>query len=415
MHTLITNIKSLVQVREQSVKKVAGADMAQLPTIDDAYLLIEDDKIKAYGSMREMPGIEAENVIDGSGKLVLPAFVDSHTHIIFPAYREDEFVDKIRGVSYAEIAAKGGGILNSAQKTALASEDELFESAMVRIREVISQGTAALEIKSGYGLSVEGELKMLRVARRIKEHIPIPVKTTFLGAHAIPKKYEHRADYIDLVIHEMLPRVAAEGLADYCDVFCETGFFTRKETEKILNRAISLGMKAKVHANQLNRSGGVQAGVNVGAISVDHLETMGHEEIEVLKNSNTMPTLLPGAAFFLRMSMPPARELIGAGLPVSLATDYNPGSAPCGRMSTMLSLACIQMKMSPEEAINAATINAAYAMDVNDVMGSITAGKKANLIITKKIPSLAYIPYAFGTDSIEEVLINGKTFKPEDI
>ncbi|MCB0506449.1 MAG: imidazolonepropionase [Cyclobacteriaceae bacterium] len=390
---------------------VAGNDMASLPSLTNAYLLIEEGRITDFGPMTEVPDVSFKT-IDATGKYVLPAFVDSHTHLVFAASREEEFVDKIKGLSYAEIAKKGGGILNSAKKLQNTTEEELFQSTLKRAYELIGFGTACVEIKSGYGLTVEDELKMLRVAKRIGRETPLTVKTTFLGAHAIPKEYTDRNEYIDLVINQMLPRVAEEKLADYIDVFCEEGFFTPVETERIVKAGQSFGLKGKIHANQLKISGGVQVGVKTNALSVDHLESMGQEEIDVLTGSTTMPTALPGAAFFLRSAYPPARQMIEAGLPLALATDYNPGSAPCGKMPLMLSLACVQMKMTPQEAINAATMNSAYAMDLLETHGSITRGKAGSVIITKAIPSIDYIPYAFGSDSIETVVIDGVEMNP---
>ena len=404
---LIKNIKGLVQVRESCNNWIAGLDMAELPILGNAYLIIENGLIKDYGPMNECPEY-ADQVIDASNRFVLPTFVDSHTHLVFAASREEEFVDKIKGASYAEIANKGGGILNSAKRLQQTSEEQLIDFAMTRAEEIMNFGTACVEIKSGYGLTLKDEIKMLRVARRIGSSTPLTVKTTFLGAHAIPAKYDHREDYINLVINEMIPQVTEEGLADYIDVFCEKGFFSPDETEKIVEAGKAHGLTPKIHANQLNISGGVQVGVKTKALSVDHLESMGQEEIESLAGSATMPTLLPGAAFFLGTSFPPARDMINAGLPVSLATDYNPGSAPCGKMVFMLSLACIKMKMTPEEAINAATINSAYAMNLLHSHGSITKGKAGSVIVTKEIPSLAYIPYAFGSDIIDKVIIDGQ-------
>ncbi|MCB0495347.1 MAG: imidazolonepropionase [Cyclobacteriaceae bacterium] len=408
MNLLITNIKELAQVRrgEDAFHWVTGNDMALLPSLSNAYLLIEKGVIRDFGPMTQVPEVRFET-LDANGKYVLPTFVDSHTHLVFAASREEEFVDKIKGLSYAEIAAKGGGILNSAKKLQKATEEELYQFALKRVHEIIGFGTACVEIKSGYGLTVEDELKMLRVAKRIGKETPLTVKTTFLGAHAIPKEYSDRNEYIDLVMNQMLPRVAEEGLADYVDVFCEKGFFTPEETERIIREGQKYGLKGKIHANQLNISGGVQIGVKTDSLSVDHLESMGREEIDALIGSQTMPTLLPGAAFFLQSAYPPARDMIEAGLPVALATDYNPGSAPCGKMPLMLSLACIQMKMTPQEAINAATMNSAYAMEVLQTHGSITKGKAGSVIITKEIPSLDYLPYAFGSDSIETVVIDG--------
>lgn len=407
MSILIKNIKGLVQVREKSPKWVAGDAMGELPVIENAYLLTDGDLIKDFGSMEDCPNVSDAEVIDASGRFVFPGFVDSHTHLVFAASREEEFVYKIKGMSYAEIAAKGGGILNSAKKLQRTSEDELYERAMVRAHEIMGFGTVAVEIKSGYGLTTEDELKMLRVAKRIGDSTPLEVKTTFLGAHAVPKETTKEA-YLDKVINEMIPAVAEENLADYIDAFCEEGFFTPDETQRVMEAGKQLGMKAKIHANQLNISGGVQIGVKVGALSVDHLESMGQAEIEALQGTEVMPTLLPGAAFFLGTTYPPAREMLHAGLPLALATDYNPGSAPCGKMPFMLSLACIKMKMTPEEAINAATLNTAYAMDLGTQFGSITKGKVASIFITKPMSSYAFMPYAFGSDVIDTVILRGK-------
>ncbi|MBL7802805.1 MAG: imidazolonepropionase [Saprospiraceae bacterium] len=407
---LIRNIKTLYQAETTRRKVVKGADMADLPGIDDAFLLLENDRIAAFGPMDKCPS-RADQVIDASGRLALPSWCDSHTHIVFAASREEEFVDRIRGLSYEEIARRGGGILNSARKLQQASEDELFEGAFKRLLEVIGFGTGAIEIKSGYGLSVESEIKMLRVIRRLKSVSPIPIKATFLGAHAIPVEYaQRREEYISLVIHKMLPQVAEENLAEYCDVFCDRGFYTVQETERILNAAWTYGLKPKIHANELDYSGGVQVGVACHAISVDHLEYTGDAEIEALKSSQTLPTLLPSCAFFLGIPYAPARKMIDAGLPVVLASDYNPGSTPSGKMPFVVSLACIKMKMLPEEAISAATLNGARAMELEDDYGSIAVGKKANLFLTRPVPSLGYLPYAFGSDWIETVILNGKTW-----
>lgn len=350
-----------------------------------------------------------QNTLDAKGATIMPCWCDSHTHLVFAATREDEFIDKIKGKTYAEIAAKGGGILNSARKLALASEEELYNSAWQRLQEVMKLGTGAIEIKSGYGLNMENELKMLRVIRQIKKNSPIPVKATFLGAHALPEPFKNNKEgHIKLLIEEMLPMIAEDKLADYIDVFCEQGFFTQQDTERICNAGISYGLQPKIHANQLSLSGGVQAGINVKAVSVDHLEIMDQETTQLLASSNTIGTLLPTAAFFLRMPLQPARTLIDAGCAIALASDYNPGSSPSGNMNFVVSLSCIGMKMLPEEAINAATINGAYAMNVQDDCGSITIDKKANLIFMKDIPSLSYLPYSFGSNLIDKVMINGK-------
>lgn len=409
---LIKNIAALVQARHEAPETVAGKAMAELPVIENAWLAIEDGKIADFGDMDSWPGISdwsGLEVIDANEGFVFPAWCDSHTHLVFAASREAEFVDRIRGLSYEEIALRGGGILNSAQKLRAASEDELFESAAQRMDEVIRLGTGAIEIKSGYGLDLESELKMLRVIRRLKARGPIPVKATFLGAHAVPSEFKNNKDgYIQLLIDEMLPAIAAEKLADYCDIFCERNYFTEADSIRILEAGKKHGLIPKVHANQLSISGGVQAGVKTGAISVDHLEYVGEAEIELLKNSKTMPTLLPGAAFFLGLPWPPARQMIDAGLPVSVATDYNPGSCPSGNMPQMMSLLCIAHKMTPEEVVNAATINAAYAMGLSQTHGSITPGKAANLVITKRMPSLGYLMYKFGENLVEKVMVNGK-------
>ncbi len=407
MKLLIKNIKSLVQVEETPKKWVKGADMKHLPTLDNAYLLIDGERIADFGSMENCPS-DADKTIDATGKYVCPTWCDSHTHLVYQGSREGEFVDRINGLSYEEITERGGGIHNSAKNLQNATEDELYEQAMARLEEIKGYGTGAVEIKSGYGLTVASELKSLRVIRRIQENTNLTIKSTFLGAHAVPQAYkDNRAGYIDLIINEMMPRIAEEGLADYCDVFCEKGFFTPEETDKILKAGWKYNMQPKVHANELYFSGGVQVGVANNARSVDHLECTSLSEIEALQNSETMPTILPSTAFFLGLEYAPARQMIDAGLPIALATDYNPGSTPSGRMSFVLSLACLKMKMSPEEAINAATINGAYAMGVEGELGSIAKGKLANVFITKKIPSLAFLPYAFGSDLIEQVIIKG--------
>lgn len=410
--TIITNIKLLVNTREEN-KLLRGKELSFLPCVENAYLIIENGIITEYGAMDNLPWTDeaTDTIIDVTGQMILPTWCDSHTHLVFAASREEEFIDKVKGVSYAEIAAKGGGILNSAKKIAEASELDLIRLAWGRLQEIISLGTGAVEIKSGYGLTVESELKMLRVIKRLKETSPIPIKATFLGAHTYPLEFkENHQGYIDLIINEMLPVIAEEGLADYIDVFCETGFFSAEETALICNAGMKYGLKPKIHANQLNLSGGTQIGVKLGAISVDHLETMDEEAINILAASNTIGTLLPTAAFFLRMPFQPARSLIDAGCAIALATDFNPGSSPSGNVNLVVAMSCIQMKMLPEEAINAATINGAYAMELQDEVGSITIGKKANLIFTKPISSLAYLPYAFGSNLIDKVMINGEFF-----
>jgi len=412
---LIQNIGLLVQAEKRPRQVVKGAEMRQLPTIPNAFLLVENDRIAAFGPMERRPE-RADTVIDASGRLVLPSWCDAHTHLVFPAPRDEEFVDRIRGLSYEEIARRGGGILHSAHQMRQMTEETLLESTWQRLCEVMSQGTGAIEIKSGYGLTLEGELKMLRVIRRLKALSPIPIKATFLGAHALPEEYRtRRGDYVDLVIHQMLPRIAEEGLADYCDVFCDRGFFTPQETERILKAAWRYGLKPKIHANELANSGGVQVGVAQGAVSVDHLECIGAEEIALLRASLTIPTLLPACAFFLGIPYAPARQLIDAGLPVALASDYNPGSAPSGRMAFVVSLACIQMKMLPEEAINAATLNGARAMELEAEYGSIAVGKKANLFITRPMTTPAQLPYFFGTDPVETVILNGQIWRQSPV
>ena len=386
--------------------------MDQLPVLENSYLAIEDGLIVDFGLMSDWEGISDWRdleVIDCDGKFVFPSWVDSHTHVVFAGSREQEFTDRIKGLTYEEIAARGGGILNSADKLRQASEEELFEAAKVRIEEMIRQGTGAIEIKSGYGLDTQSELKMLRVIKRLKEEMPVAIKATFLGAHAVPREFAGaKNDYLKLIKTEMLPAIAAEKLADYCDVFCERNYFTAEETIDLMQEAAKYGLTAKVHANQLSNSGGVQAGVAVNAISVDHLEYVGEDEINSLLNSSTMPTLLPGAQFFLNLPKPPARQMIDAGLPVAVASDFNPGSSPSGNMNLMVALACILYNMTPNEAINAATINTAYAMGLSSELGSITVGKKANLFITKAIPSLAFIPYSFGSNLVETTILNGK-------
>ncbi len=405
---LIRNIKGLVQVRENFNGPVCGRAMAVLPVLADAYLIVSNGVISGYGSMKDLPSsIRSAATIDVAGRFVFPSFVDSHTHLVYAASREEEFVMKIKGATYEEIAAKGGGILNSAKKLRQLSEDELFECTVGRAWDIIRTGTGAVEIKSGYGLTVADELKMLRVAKRIGAETPLTVKTTFLGAHAVPKEIT-KDDYINLILQEMIPAVAEENLADYIDVFCEQGFFSPDETERVVERGKEYGMKPRIHANQLHRSGGVQVGVKTGALSVDHLENVGDDEISVLKNSSVMPTALPGAAFFLGLPFPPARTMMEAGLPLAIASDYNPGSSPSGNMPMMVSLACIKMKMTPEEAFNASTINTACALELDKTHGSITIGKKANLFITKPVSSLAYLPYAYGSNLVESVMLNGK-------
>ncbi len=410
MSILIINIKKLVQVEENPKTWVAGKDMSTLNCIDNAFLLIENGLISNFGSMNQVPTPENSwQVIDASGRMVFPSFCDSHTHLVYAGSREIEYVDKIRGLSYEEIAKRGGGILNSAKLLHNTSEDELYNQSLQRINEIIALGTGAVEIKSGYGLTVEDEIKMLRVIKRLRDTTPVTIKSTFLGAHAVPAEYKGRqGEYVDLIINEMIPQIAAEELTDYIDVFCDKGFFTVEETERILMAGIKYGMKGKIHANELAFSGGIQVGVKYDALSVDHLEFTGDEEIKALLSSETMPTLLPGAAFFLGMEYPPARKMIDAGLPLAMASDFNPGSSPSGDMKFIMSLGCIIMRMVPEEAINATTINSAYAMGISDTHGSIAKGKVANVFITKPISSYEFLPYAYTTKLVDTIILNGK-------
>lgn len=406
--TLITNIKSLVQVEDTAREAVCGKDMAEVKTIENAYLLIEDDKIADFGTMDTLSE-NADMTIDAKQRFVLPSFCDSHTHLVYAGSREIEYIDKIRGLSYEEIAKRGGGILNSAKRLQEASEDELFEDAMQRLEEIISYGTGAVEIKSGYGLTTEAELKMLRVIRRLKEASPLTIKANFLGAHGVPLEYRGRqGDFVNLVIDEMIPQVAKENLAEFIDVFCDTGFFTVEETARMLEAGTKHGLVPKIHANELDYSGGIEVGVKYGALSVDHLECVGEKEIATLKTSKTMPTILPGAAFFLNMLYSPARKMIEAGLPVAMASDFNPGSSPSGNMQMVLTFACVNYRLTPQEAINATTINSAYAMGISRTHGSIAKGKQANFYITKDIPTIEYIPYYYGTNKVERTFLNGK-------
>ncbi len=416
MKLVVKNISLLVQAREKSVEKISGRDMAVVPIVEDAWLYCLNGDFNTWGKMADFeaamqvvdPSGEA-NLVDAGGGMVLPSWCDSHTHIVYAGPRETEFVDRIKGLSYEEIARRGGGILNSAKKLADTPEEKLLEDATMRLHEMIRFGTGAVEIKSGYGLSLEAELKMLRVIKQLKATAPIPIKATFLGAHAVPENFKsNRGGYMKLITDEMIPAIAAEGLADYCDVFCDRGFFTTDETNVILEAGWKHNLRPKIHANELDYSGGIQMGVKHNALSVDHLEFTGDDEIAILKNSATMPTLLPSTAFFLRLHYAPARKMIDAGLPIALATDFNPGSSPSGNMPFVLSLACIHMNMLPEEAINAATINSAYAMGLDSKMGSITPGKSASFFITKKAASLAIIPYSFGSNLVEQVFVAGE-------
>ncbi|GGK34570.1 imidazolonepropionase [Yeosuana aromativorans] len=408
MSLLIINIKELLQVRDQHILQVSGKEMGILPTIKNAFLLIEDDIIRDFGSMDNCPNKTPDRIIDAQGKMVLPTWCDSHTHIVYSGHREQEFVDRIHGLSYEDIAKRGGGILNSAKKLQKTSEDDLYEQSIKRVKAVIKMGTGALEIKSGYGLTVDAELKMLRVIKRVQDNFPIPIKSTFLGAHALPSEYkDNKQGYIDLIVNEMLPQISKEQLADFIDVFCEKGYFNLEDTEIILNAGKQYGLTPKIHVNQFNTFGGVALGVKHHALSVDHLEELNADDINSLIGSQTMPVALPSCSYFLSIPYTPARKLIDAGLPLALASDYNPGSTPSGNMNFVVSTACIKMKMTPEEAINAATINGAYAMGLANEVGSITKGKKANVMLTKAIPSYHYLPYAFGDDHIEMVIING--------
>ena len=414
MSILITDIKKLVAEEKPALKK-SGKEMSQLPVIDDAFLYLQDGIIARYGMMAELnewlskKTASPDVTINASGKMVFPSFCDSHTHLVYPASREIEYVDKINGLSYEEIARRGGGILNSARRMKEVSVSQLADDASKRLEEIISYGTGAVEIKSGYGLNPEQEIKMLYAIRKLKETSPLTICATFLGAHAVPAEYKGRQEeYVNVVINEMIPMVAGEGLADYIDVFCDKGFFTVEDTERILMAGLKYGLTPKIHANELANSGGIQVGVKYGALSVDHLEYTGEEEIAALLGSDTMPTILPGAAFFLNMPYAPARRMIDAGLPVAMASDFNPGSSPSGNMQLIMSMGCILLRMLPEEVIHAVTINGAYAMGVEDQLGSIAIGKQANIIITHRIPTYAFLPYAYGSNHVETVIINGK-------
>lgn len=409
MKILLINIDQLLQVYEAPPAKVSGAEMKQLPSIKNAWLLTEDDVILDFGKMEDLTQLSVEKTIDCSGKIVLPSWCDSHTHIVYAGNREQEFVDRINGLSYQEIAEKGGGIVNSATKLQNTAEEELYRQSAARLEEVMRLGTGAIEIKSGYGLTTEAEIKMLRVAKKLAKNYPVSVKTTFLGAHAIPAKYKNdKEGYINLLCDEMLPKIATENLADYVDVFCEEGYFSVADTDKILSEAKKYNLIPKIHVNQFTALGGIALGVKHNALSVDHLEVLTKEDIEALKGSNTMPVALPSCSYFLSIPYTPGREIIEAGLPLALATDYNPGSTPSGNMNFVVATACIKMRLTPEEAINAATINGAYAMGLSETHGTITKGKKANIIITKEIPSYGYLPYAFGSNLIDTVIINGE-------
>lgn len=409
MRTLIKNIKELVQVERAPKARKCGKEMAELETIKNAYLIVEDEKIAEFGEMSALKEQCFDNEVDACGRMVFPSFCDSHTHLVYAGSREIEYCDKIRGLSYDEIAKRGGGILNSAKRVQEASEDELYEGAMYRLKQMVGYGSGAVEIKSGYGMTTEAEMKMLRVIRRLKEDSPLTIKSTLLGAHGVPMEYRGRqGDFVDKVINEMIPQAAAEGLADYIDVFCDAGFFTCEETERMLEAGIKYGMRPKIHANEMACSGGIQVAVKYNALSCDHLEYTGDEEIACLLGSETMPTVLPGAAFFLNMAYAPVRKMIDAGLGVAMSSDCNPGSSPSPNMQLILSMACVNYRMLPEEAINAVTINSGYAMGVSDQLGSIAVGKRANFYITKEIPTYEYMPYAYGENKVDRVFLNGK-------
>lgn len=412
MKLLLTNIKELLQVRENNPEKLSGEQMKTLPTLKNAWLYINHGIIEDYGTMDKMGPHQGFKTLDCSGKFVLPAWCDSHTHLVYAGNREQEFVDRIKGLSYQEIAERGGGIVNSAKKLQQTSEEELYEQSSVRLEEVMRLGTGAIEIKSGYGLTLEAEMKMLRVAQKLSAEYPIDIKTTFLGAHAIPPEYKNNKEgYVNLLCSKMLPKIARHKLAEYVDVFCEEGYFSVADMEQILSEAKKYNLIPKVHVNQFNSIGGIAAAVKHNSLSVDHLEVMTEEDIEVLKNTGTMPVALPSCSYFLSIPYAPGRKMIDAGLPLALATDYNPGSTPSGNMNFVVATACIKMRLTPEEAINAATINGAYAMGLSQSHGSITKGKVANVIITKEIPSYGYLPYAFGSNLIDSVIINGAEVK----
>ncbi len=409
MTTLFTHIKQLIQVREKGLLKVSGKDMKTLPFIENAYLLIENDSIKDFGPMADCRSTKADTIIDATGKIVMPTWCDSHTHVVYAGNRVQEFVDRINGLSYEEIANRGGGILNSAEQLQNTTDDDLYKQSLARVKQLMALGTGAIEIKSGYGLTVDAELKMLRVIKRLKSDLKIAIKATFLGAHAVPKYFkDNKQGYLDEIATEMLPKIKDEQLADYIDIFCEKGYFDLDDTDFILTKGKKYGLTPKIHVNQFNAFGGVALAVKHNALSVDHLEELNENDIEVLKNSNTMPVALPSCSYFLSIPYTPGRALIDAGLPLALATDFNPGSTPSGNMNFVVSTACIKMKLTPEEAINAATLNGAYAMDYSNDLGSITIGKKANIILTKAIPSFHYLPYAFGENCIDKVMINGE-------
>lgn len=411
MRLLVKNIKALYQVETNKRLAVCGSQMSEVPFIEDAYLIVEEGFIHSFGKMSDLQQTNADKIIDAKGRFVLPTFCDSHTHLVYSGSREIEYIDKIKGLSYEEIAQRGGGIVNSALRVQKASEQELYEDAMERIDGMIKHGTGAIEIKSGYGFTTEAELKMLRVIRKIKETSAATIKANFLGAHGIPLEYRDNPDkFVNLIIDDMIPRVCSENLANFIDVFCDKGFFTVEQTDRMLFAGVKRGLKPKIHANELAKSGGIQVGVKYNALSVDHIEYTEKEEIDCLKASQTMPTILPGAAFFLNMQYAPAKQMIEAGLPVAMATDFNPGSSPSGNMQLILTFACVNYKLTAQQAINATTINTAYAMDVVDELGSICVGKRANFFITKEIPTIEYIPYYYGENKVDKVFLNGKEY-----
>ena len=414
MRILFKNIKELLQIRGPEVRKVKGENMGELPTLKNAFLITENDRIADFGPMSEIPGLTPDLEVDASGKMILPAWCDSHTHIVYAGNREKEFVDRIRGLSYEEIAARGGGILNSARQLESTSEEEIYEQSSRRLKEIMRLGTGAVEIKSGYGLSSEAELKMLRVIKRLAASYPIEVKATFLGAHAFPEPYRDQPDkYVDLICDEMIPKVAEKGLAEFIDAFCEKGYFSAEQTKKIMETGKAYGLVPKIHVNQFNSIGGIQASIESEALTVDHLEVMTDQDFTDLERSEVMPVALPSCSYFLSIPYTPAREMIDRGMALAIATDFNPGSTPSGNMNFAVSTACIKMRLTPEEAINAATINGAYAMNLSHSLGSITRGKIANLILTKEIPSYGFLPYAFGSNLIDKVMIRGE-FLPQE-
>jgi len=414
MRVLFKNIEQLLQIRDPDVKKVAGKDMGELPVLKHAFLITENDRIADFGPMNHLPDVKADREVDATGKMLLPSWCDSHTHLVYAGNREEEFVDRIRGLSYEEIASRGGGILNSARRLGSSSEDEIYEQSSKRLKEIMQLGTGAVEIKSGYGLTTDSELKMLRVIKRLADAYPIDIKATFLGAHAFPEPFRDSPDqYVDLICDEMIPKVAQANLAEFIDAFCEKGYFSVDQTQRILERGQEFGLVPKIHVNQFNSIGGIQVAIESKALTVDHLEVMTEQDFTDLERSEVMPVALPSCSYFLSIPYAPARQMIDRGMPLAIATDFNPGSTPSGNMNFALSTACIKMRLTPEEAINAATINGAYAMNLSGSLGSITRGKIANLILTREIPSYGFLPYAFGSNNIERVMIRGE-FLPQE-